>query len=168
MTQPFVTISHKPAPLVLLTWPPPPDLWLLERASRVFMPESDAFNFFKRRNRRSYHDDPEAQGKSFNVFNQFDVSIKITVAVCWRKIVLNCVLKGCPSSLLAGNQQGHEWWLVVWRWGRWGYICLWCGWLAPTLFERFMCGHIVDSLKYGLPKRTCVCEYVWVCWFIGL
>ncbi|TMS02735.1 upper zone of growth plate and cartilage matrix associated a [Larimichthys crocea] len=34
-----------------------------ERASRVFMPESDAFNFFKRRNRRSYHDDPEAQAE---------------------------------------------------------------------------------------------------------
>ncbi|TKS91117.1 putative cartilage matrix-associated protein [Collichthys lucidus] len=34
-----------------------------ERASRVFMPESDASNFFKRRNRRSYYDYAEGQAE---------------------------------------------------------------------------------------------------------
>lgn len=63
---PFFTIHMSLLHTSSLYNPKPLDLWLLGAAQQVFMPESDASNFFKRRSRRSPRYYAELQGASFS------------------------------------------------------------------------------------------------------
>lgn len=162
----YITHSNNCAPRVLLVSPSPSDLWPSGPARQVFVPESEASNFFKRRSRRSPRSYAELQGNCFNIcFPPRSLDNSSWAAVtCQEEIVLSSLLKVCH---LTGSKPAVLWvkcFVCGFKWVLYLFVFgVACGWLVTTSPERFMWPHLRQSEIWPPTEkrvRVLVCRFV--------